>query len=66
MTPQDFRAALRRLGLSQVGLARRLETLGDDRPYPTRLRCIQELASLGRTTPIPWSVVAMMTLLEAA
>ena len=63
MTPADFRAALARLELSQSEFARRLATLGDERPYATRLRTVQALASGNRGT-LPWAVAALVTLME--
>ncbi len=64
MTSQDFRAALARLRLTQTEFSQRLQELGDDRPWPTILRTVQELARPGRTARTPWSVVALMGAIE--
>ena len=44
-TPQDFRDALAKLGLSQTGFAREMARLGDPRPPNTLLRAIQRTAT---------------------
>jgi len=60
----EFRAALSRLGFSQSGFAREMQALGDDRPFPTILRTVQELARPERTATTPWAVVALLGALE--
>ena len=66
MTPTEFRAALARMDLSQSDFARVLQRLGDARPWPTVLRTVQELASKDRIVAMPWSVVALLRLMERA
>jgi hypothetical protein len=40
MTSDEFRIAIERIGLTQSSLARRMQALGDPRPFPTILRTI--------------------------
>lgn len=64
MTSAAFRERLASLGLTVAQLADRLAQLGDTRPRPTILRTLYELASPGRTTPAPWAITVILTLLE--
>lgn len=66
MTAADFRSTLARLHLSQSAFARVLQSLGDDRPWQTVLRCVHELARLDRAVPMPWAVVVLLVLMERA
>lgn len=59
MTADQFRAELRRLGLSQVGFARRVEQIGGEK---LPLRTVQGWALDER--PIPPLVPAMLAMLS--
>jgi hypothetical protein len=63
VTADEFRARLAALGLTPGQLAERLAELGDTRPHATIRRNVYELASPGRTAPIPWAVAVILTLL---
>jgi hypothetical protein len=43
-TPEQFRAVLAQLGLTQTKLARKLVEFGDPRPYGTIIRSVQRMA----------------------
>ena len=68
MTQDEYISALSRLGLDGPNmLARKLLTLGDERPWLTILRTTQRLRrslfdALERS--MPWSIIIMVRLLE--
>lgn len=64
MTSVGFRRALSELDLTQSDFARLLQHLGDDRPWPTILRTVQELSRVDRPQRVPWAVAAVIRLLH--
>ena len=60
--PRDLRADIERLGLTQWGLARIMQQLGDDRDHHNILRSIQRMVTCERRYSGEMRVV--MTLLE--
>lgn len=64
MDSDTFRARLDALGLSVAQLADLFAQLGDTRPRATIERNLYALASPNRTTPAPWAIAVILTLLE--
>jgi len=63
-TAAEFRAELDALCETQYGLAKRLNELGDRRPFPTILRGIQRIAA--GETKIPGEMQVVLNLLKRA
>lgn len=64
MNADEFRAALARLGLTQVGFARFLRDQGDPGQFPSIIRRVQRWAS--GDYRIPGEVIALLSLLRAS
>lgn len=61
----EYRDALDRLGLlSGWAFCNALQLLGDTRPRRTIMRLLQEFKSPGRKTPLPWTMCAIVRLME--
>lgn len=64
MTSDEFRAALARLDLTQVGLARLLQEHGDPAQLPSIIRRVQRWAS--GEYRVPGEAIALLNLLRAS